>query len=155
MGPLPGGVGVGGEAGVDQGDGRLIVPVLEVLVKPPELVDQEHALIDNGAAGEGADIGGVGGLLKDPAGDIELPVEVDPPCSPVGPPHKALFDAGHLCQSLAAQDGGLHRDAPPAEELHSLFFHNDLEHLLGLAPLEPVLREEEHPDAVVPRLSKG
>ena len=39
---------------------------------------------------------------------------------------------------------------PPAQKLHALSGHDDLQHFLRLGPLEPVLGEEEHARAVVP-----
>ena len=156
VGPLPGGVGVGGEAGVDQGDGALVVPVLEVGVEPAQLVDQEHALVDDGPAGQGGHIGALAPrLLEHPPGHIELPVKIQPPAHAGRPLHKPLLDAGHLGQGLVAQDGGLHGHGAPAQELHALLLHDDLEHLLGLAPLQGVLGEEEHAHAVVPLLPQG
>ena len=52
VGPLPGRVGVGGEAGVDQGHGGLIVAALQIRIEAPQLFHQKHALIDDGTAGQ-------------------------------------------------------------------------------------------------------
>ena len=42
----------------------------------------------------------------------------------------------------------MYRYFSPAQEFHSFFFHNDLEHLLGLIAAQLFLREEEHADTV-------
>ena len=47
-----------------------------------------------------------------------------------------------------SQHIGEGRHFTPAEEFHSFFFHNDLEHLLGLIAAQLFLREEEHADTV-------
>ena len=156
VGPLPGGVGIGGKPGVDQGNGRLVILVLKVRVKPPELMDQEHALIDDGTAGQRADIGAVPTrLLKDPPGHVELPVKLQALRHALRPLHEALLNAWHFIQRLRAQDAGFDRDRPPAQKLHALLLHDDFKHLLGLAALQAVLWEEKHADPVIPLFSKG
>ena len=150
MGPLPAGGGVGGEPGVDQGDGAFTVAVRQVGVELPQLSHQEHALVHDGPAGEGADVGVDIGLLKLPADHIQLPVKVQAPGAVRGPGHKALADAGHAVQGLLAQHLRVGGHLPPAQEGQPLFGRDDLQHLLGLGPLQLVRGEEEHPHAVVP-----
>lgn len=48
MRPLPAGRRVGGEAGVDHGDGCAVVRILQVIVEAAELSHKEHALVDDG-----------------------------------------------------------------------------------------------------------
>ena len=150
VGPLPGGVGVGGEAGVDAGNGAAVLLVLQIQVEPAQLIHQEHALIHNGPAGQGGDVGVVVGLLKDPAGDVQLPVKVQPFLHPLRAADKGLLDVGHLVQRLLAQDFRVDGHLAPAQKLHALLGHNDLEHLLGLVAPQGVLGEEEHAHAVIP-----
>ena len=47
-----------------------------------------------------------------------------------------------------SQHIGEGRHFTPAEEFHSFFFHNDLEHLLRLVAAQLFLGEEEHTDTV-------
>ena len=61
---LPAGVGVGGEAAVHQGDGAFAAGVLQVQVELAQLLHQEHALVDNGAAAEAGYVALLGGLLE-------------------------------------------------------------------------------------------
>ena len=150
VGTLPAGVGVGGEAGVHHGDGRLIVRVLQVGIELAQLADEEHTLVDHGAAGTGDHIGVVVGLLKLPAGDVESAVKVQSSGQVAGALHKALLDVGHAGQRLLPQSVRLNGHLAPAEELHALLLHDDLEHLLRLVAAQGVLWEEEHTDAVVP-----
>ena len=155
VGPLPGGVGVGGEPGVNHGDGGLVVRALEIRVEPAQLIHQEHALVDDGAAGQGDHVGVVVGLLEHPPGHIELPVEGQAGLHPPGPGHEGLLDEGHPVPGLPAQNFRADGHRPPAQEGHALLGHDHLEHLLGLAPLQGVLGEEEHAHAVVPGPGQG
>ena len=71
----PAGEGVGGKAGVNHRQRRGVVLALQIVVKGAQLRHQHHALVDNGAAGEGADIS-VGLLLFElPSEDVKAPVE--------------------------------------------------------------------------------
>ena len=155
VGPLPAGIGVGGEPGVDQGDGRLVVLALQVLIEPPQLTHQEHPLIDNGPAGERRHIGVVVALLELPADDVQLPVEGNAPLHVLGPLHKALENGGHAVQRLLAQDLRMDRHLPPAQEADALLVGDNLQHFLGLIAQEPVLRHKEHAHAVVPGAAQG
>ena len=68
--PLPGGGGIGGEPGVDQGDGALTVRVRQIGVELPQLPHQEHPLVNDGPTGERGDIGVDVGLFKYPPDNI-------------------------------------------------------------------------------------
>ena len=155
MGPLPAGVGIGGEPGVDQGDGRLIVLALQILIEPPQLAHQEHTFIDDGPAGERRHIGVVVALLELPADDVQLPVKGDAPFHVLGPLHKALENGGHTVQGLLAQDLRMDRHLPPAQEADAFLVGDDLQHLLGLIAQKPVLRHEKHTHAVIPGAAQG
>ena len=52
MGPLPAWIGVGAEPGMDHGDSRFVILILQVFEEETQLSYQEHALVDNGPAGE-------------------------------------------------------------------------------------------------------
>ena len=133
-----------------QGDSAVIVLVLQIQIELSQLLHQEHALIDDGTGGKACHIGVVAGLLEHPPGNVQLAVESKALLRPLGALHEGLLDAGHFGKSLVAQSARIHRDGAPAKEAHPLFFHDDLEHLLGLQALQGVLREKEHADAVVP-----
>ena len=111
---------------------------------------QEHALVNQGAGGEGADVGLVVALLEDPADDIELPVKVQPLGNVLGALYKALPNGWHGLLGPAAQDFGIHRHLPPAQEGNALLGADHLAELLSLAALQPILGEEEHANAIVP-----
>lgn len=152
VGPLPGGIGVGGEAGVNACDGAVVVPTLQVQVELPQFPHQEHPLIYHCPAGQGGDIGVVVGLLKDSAGHIQPAVELQSPGRIPRPLHEGLLDVGHLGQCLLAQHLWADRHLPPAQKFHAFLGHNDLEHLLSLIAPESVLGKEKHTYAIVPRL---
>ena len=140
---------------MDQGDGRLVVLALQIRIEPPQLAHQEHALVDDGPAGERRHIGVVVALLELPADDVQLPVEGDAPLHVLGPLHKALENGGHAVQRLLAQDLRMDRHLSPAQEADALLVGDDLQHLLGLIAQEPVLRHKEHAHAVVPGAAQG
>ena len=155
MGPLPAGGGVGGEPGVDQGDGALTIRLRQVRVELPQLPHQEHALVHDGPAGEGANVGVHIGLLELPADHIQLPVKVQATGAVYRPGHKALADAGHTVQGLPAQHLRMGGHIPPAQEVQPLLGRDDLQHLLGLGPLQRVCGEEEHAHAIIPGAAQG
>ena len=152
--PLPAGVGVGREAGVDHGDGGPIILILEVRIEFPQLRDQEHTLVDDGAAGAGDHISIVIGLFKDTAGNVELAVKFQTSLHALRPGDKGLLDIGHAGYRLLPQHLRLDGDGTPAQKGHALTLHNDLEHLFGLTPGQGVLGEEEHANAVIPLLAQ-
>ena len=140
---------------MDQGQGAFAVRVLEVRVELAQLPHQEHALVDHGPAGEGGNVGVDVGLLEYPPGNVELPVKFQSPGAVRRAPDKALADAGHASQGLFPQDLRVGGNVPPAQKFHALLGHDDLQHLLGLGPLEVVGGEEEHAHAVVPCLPQS
>ena len=114
-------------------------------------MDQEHALIDDGPAGEGRDIGSDVALLKLPSDDIEQPVKVQPFCHLIRAPHKALHDIRLRFPRGLSQHLRADRDRPPSEKLHPVASDDDLQHFLRLQALQGLLRQEEHADAVASR----
>ena len=72
---LPAWIGVGAEPGVYHGYGRFVVLVLEISEECAELSHQEHALVDDGAAGHGYHVGVVVALLEYPPCYVELAVK--------------------------------------------------------------------------------
>ena len=131
-------------------DGGLIVLVLQVGIEQPQLLHEEHTLIDNGAAGQAANVSLLIGLLENPAGNIELAVKVNAGLHPGRLAHKGLPDAGHTAAGLVAQNVGTGGYLPPAKEGQALLLADDLEQLLRLIAGQLLLREEEHTHAVFP-----
>ena len=150
MRPLPARQRIGGEAGVHQRDGALIIRTLKIEEEIPELPHEEHSLVDQRPARTGHHIGVVVGLLEDPSGDVEFAVKIEPARHILRFPDKGLHDGRHLLQRLGAQNLRVRRHLSPAEKTHALFFDNDFEHLLCLIAFQFVLRQEEHADAVFP-----
>ena len=144
----PAGVGVGREAAVHHADGRFVVLVLQVEVEQTQIVDEEHALVHDGAAGQAGHISAVAGLFEHPADDVELAVEVDALAHLGGLLDEALPDGRHAVAGFLAHGVRVHGDLAPCEELEALFAGHQLEQLHGLCPQMLVLREEEHTDAV-------
>ena len=153
--PVPAGRGVGGEAAVNHADGGLVVLVLQIRVELPQLLDQKHALIHDGAAGQAAHIGLLAGLLEHPARHIQPPVKSDPGLHSRRLSHKRLPDAGHTVPRLLPQILRAHRHLPPAQEGQPLLFTDDLKKLLRLIALQFLLGEEEHAHAVFPLRAQG
>ena len=120
---------------MDHGDGALVALLLQIGIKGPELVYQEHALIYHGPGGKGADIGGVAALFQDPADHIELPVKVQPPVYLPGPGHEALEYGGHGVPGLGPQDLRHRGDLPPSDKGHPLLAADHLQKPLGLTAL--------------------
>ena len=125
--PLPAGGGVGGESGVNHGNGAFVAVLLQIGVKLPQLVYQEHPLIYNCSGGEGAHIGAVTALLKYPPDDIQLPVKVQPLGNISGATHKALVDGGHGLPRSGTQHLRRNRNLPPAQKGHTLLAAHHLQ----------------------------
>ena len=132
------------------GDGGIVVLILQIREKRPQLPHQKHPLINDGPAGHGNHVGIVVALLENPAHDVELPVERLPFFHPFRLLHESLPDGGHTFPGLMPQHGRVGRHFPPAQKFHPFLFHDDLEHLFGLAAQQFVGREEEHPHPVFP-----
>ena len=135
---------------MDHADGGLIVLVLQIRVELPQLLDQKHALIHDGAAGQAAHVGLLTGLLEHPANHIQPPVKGDTSGHSRRLSHKRLPDAGHTVPCLLPQILGAYRHLPPAKEGQPLLLADDLKQLLCLIALQLFLREEEHANAVFP-----
>ena len=133
---------------MDDGQGGGIVPALQIGVEGPQLADQEHALVDHGAAGQGDHVGAAAQLLEHPPGHVELSVKVQAGGHPLRPGHKGLGDIGHLGPGPPAQDLRAHRHRPPAQDGQALPLRRQRKLPLGLAALPAVLGEEEHPHTV-------
>ena len=155
VGPLPVGGGVGGEAGVDQSQGGPAVRVGKVGVELPQLAHQEHPLVHNGPAGEGGHIGAGVGPLKDPAGQVQLPVKVQSLFAARRTLDEALANVWHTVPGFLTQNFRVGGHVPPTQELHALLGHNDFQHFLSLGPLQPVGGHEEHAHTVIPLLPQG
>ena len=56
-------------------DGGFIIRVLQIKIEQAQLLDEEHTFIDNGAAGQTANVGVGAGLLKHAARHIEAAVK--------------------------------------------------------------------------------
>jgi hypothetical protein len=158
VGAAPGGEGVGGEARVHQGDGRLHRRVAELGVEGEELGRVQHPLVDQGAAAEGrnVELAALGngrardGLLHQPAHHVELALEGHVVGERLGPGHEELGD-----DRLARLGGGAERGVvgghlAPAEEADALLRQHALEHADAGLPAGRVLRQEHHADAVGP-----
>ena len=152
MGPLPAGSGVGGKAGVDQGHSGDVPFVLKVVVKAAELVDQEHPLVNDGAAGKGGHIGAAAALLKGAAHHIKPAVKGDAGRDILGLADKALVNLRHTVPGLLPQYLRMNRRLPPKGEIKPFLFDNDLQKLLGLGAQHHILGEEKHSHAVFPFL---
>ena len=151
----PAGVGVGGEAAVHHADGGLVVGVLQVGVEQAQIVHQEHALVDDGAAGQAGHIGAVAGLLEHPADDVEPAVKINALAHTGRLFDEALPDGGHTVPGLLAHGIGVYRHPAPCQKLKPLLAGNQLKQLHGLCPQVLVLGEEEHADTVFPLVAQA
>ena len=154
MGPLPGGSGVGGEAGVDHGDGGDELFRLQIGIKAPELSHQEHALVYDGPAGHAHHIGVVVGLLELTSGQVQSPLKGKASDGVGAAAHEALPDTGHAGARRLTQNLRTHGHIPPSQERQAFLSQDDLEHFLRLTARECFPREKEHPHGVIPRLGQ-
>ena len=150
MRPLPAWIRIGAEPGVDRRHGRLIVRILEIREEGPELSHQEHPFVYDGPAGHGYDIRIITALLKHSPGDVQPAVKIQPFLYILRLLYKCLDNAGHTGSCLLSEDVREDRHLTPAQEFHSFFLHNDLEHFAGLVLFQLILGQEELGHAVFP-----
>jgi len=140
---------------VHHADGGLVVGVLQVGVEQAQVVHQEHALVDDGAAGQAGHIGAVAGLLEHAAHHIQFAVKVDALAHLGGLFDEALPDGGHAVAGFLAHGVRVHGHLAPGQELQPLLAGDHLEQLHGLGAHVLVLGEEEHAHAVFPLVAKA
>ena len=128
---------------------------MQVGVEGPQLVDQEHALVDHGATGQGDHVGVPAQMLEYPPGYIELSVKIQAGSRFLRPGHKSLEDARHFVPGSLAQNLRVHGHLPPAQESHAFLLGHQFELSLGLPAFQTIPRQEEHAHAVVPPSGQG
>ena len=155
VGTHPAGVGAGRKAAVHHADGGFVILVLQVKVEQAQIVHQEHALVDDGAAGQAGHIGAVAGLLEHPADDVEPAVKINALAHTGRLFDEALPDGGHAVPGLLAHGIGVYRHPAPCQKLKPLLVGDQLKQLHGLCPQVLVLGEEEHADTVFPLVAQA
>ena len=147
---LPAREGVGGEARVDERERRLRPRVLQVGVVAEQLRRGEHALVDDGAAGEARDDElRPGGQLGHAPDHVELALEGVLVVREValGRDHE-LLDVGRVEVGGDADVVLVDRDVAPADDALALVADLLLEQRLELGAAVLVLRQEADADAV-------
>ena len=139
---------------MDDGDGGIVILILQILKKRPQLPHQEHPFIDDGPAGEGDHIGIVVALFKYPAYNVKLPVKLQALFHSFRLFHKGLPDGRHTFPGFMPQHHGIRGHFPPSQEIQPFLLGNDFKHFLCLACKQFVRREKEHTDPVFPLPAK-
>ena len=123
LGQRPARERVGGEAGVDDGDGGLHALVVQILEEVGELHGGEHALVRDGTGGQGCEVDAH--LMLDALADAEgLAIQVHAGQSTVRRgDHESLesWHGGKGLQAKAVRVGGHHA---PCEDFESLLAHD-------------------------------
>ena len=161
VGPFPAREGVGGEPGVDQGDGRLHARVLQLGEVEGQLGGGEHALVADRPAGDAGEVEGValglgavadlvGGALAD---DVELALEGQLVAGALAAADEDLGHDGLAGPGPPAERGVLRGHLAPAEDALPLLADDRLQGLLAEAPVGGVgPGQVGHADAVGARL---
>jgi len=160
MGQVPGREGVGRVALVEEREGGGEERALQIEVELLDLRGGEQALVDDGAAAEGAnvealDLGAEDETLGGALGEVELALEVV-----VGglvlAGDEGLDDDRERIEGLAAEAGGVGRDLAPAEEGEPFGLHGGLDDLLAMGLRVVVtLGQENHANAEVGVAEEG
>ncbi len=154
---VPRGEGVGGEALVDHGDGRLERRVLQVEVELADLVGQQHPLVDQrprrerghvelapAAQAERAD-----GVPRALADDVELALEGVDVGRGEAAPDEHLADDRLAGLDALAQAAIVDGHVAPAEQLLPLGRDGAGDLVLARGAGPGIAREEDHPHAVL------
>ena len=134
---------------MDHSNCRTELLFLQIAVKPAELPDKEHSLVDNRPAGQAHHIGVVIGLFKLPAHNIEPSVERKTGRHIIRTAQKTLQDGRHAVSRCSAEDFRVDRHLPPAEKTDAFFLCNDFKHFLSLTAGKIFPGEKEHSDSVI------
>ena len=156
LGQMPGGEGVGGIALVIDREIRDEALVQQIGIEGRQLLRQEHALVDDRAAGEGADVEILDALLDHrlldaPADQIEVDLELLLVHAAAVADHD-LLDLGPGRIGLLADDVDVHRHLAPAIDRMAVGEDLALDHDAGaLLGAEIGARQEHHADAELAR----
>ena len=132
-----------------QGHLRGIAHILEIVIERAQLADQHHALIHDGFAGQGTDVG-IGILLfKHPAQNIEPPVKIRAGGDGSGTIQKALPDTGHGAAGSGSKLGRMAGHVPPAQNRQPFGGSKLLKNAADVLRAHLVLRQEKHAHAVI------
>ena len=121
---------------------------MQIVVKGAQLRHQHHALVDDGAAGEGTDVGAGLLLFKLAAEDVEAAVERFPGGGVRGTGEKALADAGHGAPRRGAQQFRAAGHVAPAKHIKPLRLRQRIEDAARVVRGDPVVRQKEHAHGV-------
>ena len=162
VGELPGREGVGRKALMHERERRGEQRMMQIGVIRPELIGEEHALVDQRAAGQrygietdvaaaGIAVDGVGDHLAqhvEPALEIVLILDVGPATDK----HLAVRRLGldHRCREA----GIVRRHVAPAEQLQPLRLDDALDHGLAIDALRAIARHEHVADGVMAGLGQ-
>ncbi len=152
MGPLPARCGIGGETGMHDGNGRLIERASEIIEELPQLLYQEHALVDNGSGGQRTDIGILRGLLKLSSQHKQRPVKFKARLQIFRPLQEHLLDLRHTVSCQIAEDLRMYRHLSPAQHSEAALLGNHIEHALCQNVLQMICGKKEHADTVIASL---
>ena len=149
MRELPGREGVGRKALVDDRQRRLGVGVPQVRIVGHQLVGQEHALVDDGAARHRADVE-AGRIVRAQLGPLDLlrtpaPRQVQPgvellPLQPLRPAREQLLDHGLKAAHMVVEQLARDRDLAPGDDLQAELFELGGQQLLDGLPRGGALR---------------
>ena len=140
---------------MNHGNGGLIIGILQIVKKGTQLIYQKHAFIDDGPAGHGYHIRIIVALFEYPPGNIQLPVKFQPLFHLSRLFDKGLHDVGHTFLGLVTQHLSVYGNLTEAQEFHAFFFHDNLQHFLGLIPFQFILGQKQLGDTVFSRISNG
>ena len=159
----PGREGIGGEALVHERERALEILVVQIGIIGAELVGQEHALVDDGAAGDGhrviagkpALLARIDRIRNRLAQDVEPPLELVLGLDLLAAPdeHLQVHGLGRLHRFAQRRIVGGH--LAPAQERHALALdHLGLDVADHLPPVR-IARHEERADRVFAGLGQG
>ena len=140
---LPAWVRVGTETGMYHCNGRLVILALKITKEGAELSYQEHTFVYDGTAVHGNHVSIVITLFKFTTCDVKHTVKGKALFHILRLLNECLHDARHALFRFMTENLRENRNCTPSQKLQSLFFHDDLEHLLCLGTFDLLLREKE------------
>ena len=128
---------------------RLIVIILQITEKLPELSYKEHSFIYDRTAGQGYHISIIAALFKYTADNIQSPVKVQAFFHFLRPLNKCLHNARHTVYRSFSQYFRMNRHFTPAQEIQSFFFYNYFKNIFRLISLQLILGKKEHSHTII------
>ena len=126
----------------------LILPVLQIVIEGTQLMNQHHAFVNDGAAGQRAYIGFCLLMFKLTAQNVKFSVKGKTAGHIAGLCNEALPNRGHGASCACAQNFRMAGYITPADQLHSFRSGQPRKDFAGHLGSDGIFGQKEHTHAI-------